>query len=102
MIARGGICDDFSVMIPFDRVVGIDKHRSDISRMIDNEHGTHIFAIKKLVLRPGCLGELHMARDKQMDSMLLVSDKLMEALSGTGQDSCFSSVDEYNEFLTSI
>lgn len=100
---RGGeTCDDFFVMIPFDRVIGIDKHKSEIRRMIENEHGTHIFSIKKLVLLPDCLGDLHLARDKQMDSMLLVSDALKEALSATGQDSPFYSVEEYNDQFTSI
>lgn len=102
IIARGEVCDDFSVMIPFDRVTGIDKHRSDIRRMIENEHGTHIFSIKKLVLVPDCLGDLHLARDKQMDSMLFVSDELKEALAATGQDSPFYSVEEYNERFTWI
>ena len=102
IIARGETCDDFFVMIPFDRVIGIDKHRSEIRRMIENEHGTHIFSIKKLVLLPDCLGGLHLARDKQMSSMLLVSDELKEALSATGQDSPFYSVDQYNEWFTSV
>lgn len=99
IIARGENCDDFSVLIPFDRVIGIDKRRSEIQRIIENEHGTHIFSIKKLVLLPECLGNLHLARDKQMDSMLFVSNELKEALSATGQDSCFYSVDEYNELF---
>lgn len=100
IMARGEICDDFSVMIPFDRVVGIDKQNSEIRRMVVNEHGTHIFSIKKLVLLPGCLGNLHLARDKQMDSMLLVSDDLRNSLAATGQESPFYTVEEYNERFT--
>lgn len=100
IIARGEICDDFSVMIPFDRVLGIDKHRSAIRRMIENEHGTHIFSINKLVLISDCLGKFHLARDRQMDSMLFVSDELKDALSATGQNSCFYSVDDYNQLFT--
>ena len=102
IIARGEICDDFSVMIPFDRVIGIDKHKSEIRRLIENEHGTHIFSIKKLVLMPDSLGNLHLARDRQMDSMLLVSDDLRNALAATGQDSPFYTVDEYNERFTRL
>lgn len=102
IVARGETCDDFSVMIPFDRVIGVDKNKSDIRRMIVNEHGTHIFSVKRLVLLPNCLGRLHLARDKQMDSMLLVSDDLRNALASTGQDSPFYTVDEYNEELTGL
>lgn len=100
IIARGETCDDYSVMIPFDRVVGIDKQNSEIRRMIENERGVHIFSIKKLVLKQNCLGSLHLARDVQMSSLLLVSDELKEALSATGQDSCFYSIDEYNKEFT--
>jgi hypothetical protein len=89
LTARGEICDDFLLMVPFDRVFGVDKNRSELTNFIENEHGTFIFGAKKLVLLPNCLGTLHLARDKQMGSLLLVSDELKEALSATGQDSVF-------------
>lgn len=96
LTARGKICDDFFVVLPFDRVIGIDKHRSAVSDMIENEHGTHIFSVEKLVLLPDCLGRLHLARDEQKSSMLYVSDELRNALAATGQDSPFYTVEEYN------
>ncbi len=96
IMARGQACDDFFVMIPFDRVIGIDKHRSAISSMIENKHGTHIFSFDKLVLLPNCLGGLHLARDKQAVTMLYVSDELKNALSATGPSNPFYTVGEYN------
>lgn len=57
--------------------------------MIENEHGTDIFSIKKFALVPDCLGRRYLAPDTQMDSMLSVSDVLKGALFATGQDSCF-------------
>ena len=93
---RGQLCDDFFVMLPFERVVGIDKNRSAISSMIENEHGTHIFSVEKLVLLPNCLGRLHLARDNQAVTFLYVSDELRNALTATGQDSPFYTVEEYN------
>jgi hypothetical protein len=102
LTARGKPNDDFFVVLPFDRVIGIDKHRSAISSMIENEHGTHIFSIEKLVLIPNCLGGFHLARDKQKDSMLYVSDELRDALVETGQDSPFYTVEEYNREHSSV
>lgn len=102
IIARGEICDDFSVMIPFDQVVSVDKEKTEFRRVLKNEHGTHIFSVKKLVLLPDCLGPLHIARDREMWSLVLISDELKEALSATGQDSPFYSVDQFNEEFTWI
>jgi hypothetical protein len=89
LIARNQICDDFMLMLPFDRIIGIDKHRPDLKSFVENEHGTLIFGVRKLVLLPNCLGSCHLAKDKQMESLLLVSDDLKNALSATGQDSVF-------------
>jgi hypothetical protein len=89
LIARGEICDDFLLMVPFDRVVGIDRHRSELGQFVENEHGFFILTVKKIVLLPDCLGTCHLARDTQMTSLMLVSDELKEALSATGQDSVF-------------
>lgn len=94
--ARGQPCDDFFVMLPFDRVIGIDKHRSAISDMLETEQGTKIFGIEKVVLLPNCLGGLHLARDNQAVTFLYVSDELRNALAATGQDSPFYTVEEYN------
>ena len=96
LTAQSKVSEDYYAMLVFDRVIGIDKHRSLISLMDDNENGTHIYSIQKVVLVPDCLGHLHLARDKQSGTMLYVSDELRNALSETGQDSPFYTVDEYN------
>lgn len=89
LIAKNQICEDFMLMLPFDRIMAIDKSRSDLKSFVENDHGTFIFGLRKLVLHPNCLGSFHLAKDKQMESLLLVSDELKEALSATGQDSVF-------------
>ena len=95
--AKGGVLDIFSVLLPFDRVVAIDRQKSHISNMVENVHGTFIYSVKKLALLPNCLNGHHLARDAQMRHLLLISNELKEALSATGQDDPFYTVDEYNE-----
>ncbi len=99
LIARGETYDDFLHMVPFDRVACIDRNRSELTNYRENEHGFMIFAARKIVLLPDCLGTCHLARDKQMNSLMLVSDQLKEALSATGQDSVFYRPEEFSSFL---
>jgi len=89
LVARGEVCDDFWWMIPFDRVSCIDKKKSEITSKIEQPNRTIIFGVRKFVHLSNCLGKLHLARDSQMSSHLLVSEELKNALSATGQDSVF-------------
>lgn len=89
LIARGEVCDDFMWIIPFDRVSCIDIERSDITRKLETSDRTLIFGARRIVHRPNCLGAIHLARDSQMKSHLLVSEELKNALAATGQDSVF-------------
>ena len=89
LIARGEICDDYMWIIPFDRVTCIDKHKSVVTRKHETPNGTLIFGVHSIVHFPDCLGNLHLARDSQMRSHIVISDELKEALSATGQDSPF-------------
>jgi hypothetical protein len=89
LIARGEVCDDYFWPIVMDRVYCIDPKKSEITRQLRDEKRFFIFGVKKFVHVPGCLGELHLARDARMDSHLLVSDELKDALSATGEDSMF-------------
>jgi hypothetical protein len=89
LIARGEVCDDYFWPIVMDRVFCIDPEKSTITRQLKDETRFFIFGVSKFVHIPGCLGKLHLARDVRMDSHLLVSDKLKEALSATGEDSMF-------------
>jgi hypothetical protein len=89
LIARGEICDDFMWVIPFDRVYSIDKQKSDITQKRELPDRTLIYGVRTFVHLPDCLGRLHLARDEEMPTHMLVSDELKEALSATGQDSPF-------------
>lgn len=89
LIARGEICDDFMYAIPFDRRLCIDAKRSNVGRKIEKEDLTLIFSVNTIVHHPNCLQGSHMARDLQINTHLVVSDELREALAATGEDSVF-------------
>jgi hypothetical protein len=89
LIARGEVCYDFFWPIVMDRVFCIDPEKSDITQKLRKGEKLLIFGVKKFVHIPGCLGKLHLARDARMNTHLLVSDELKEALSATGEDSMF-------------
>jgi hypothetical protein len=89
LIARGEVCDDYFWPIVMDQVFCIDPKRSVITRQFKDETRFFIFGVSKFVHIPGCMGKLHLARDARMNSHLLVSNELKEALSATGQSSMF-------------
>ena len=89
LIARGEICDDYFWPIVMDRVFCIDPERSEITRKVQDETRFIILGVRKFVHLPDCLGALHLARDARMDSHLVISDELKEALSATGEASMF-------------
>ena len=94
LIARGEICDDYSWVIPFDRVRCIDLTRSDIGEggkvtSLKDSSLTLVFNVRKYVHKPGCLGDKNLARDEQDAPHLVISDELKEALAATGEDSMF-------------
>ena len=89
LIARGEICDDYMWVIPFDRVTCIDKDKSVVTRKHETPNRTLIFGVHSIVHFPDCLGNLHLARDTQRSSHMVISDELKIALSATGQDSPF-------------
>jgi len=89
LIARGEVCDDYFWPIVMDRVFCIDPERSEITRKLQDETRFIIFGVRKFVHIPDCLGSLHLARDARMNSHLLVSDELKEALAATGEGSMF-------------
>jgi hypothetical protein len=89
LIAGGEICDNYMWVIPFDRVTCIDLNKSNVVRKIERDDLTMIFLVKDIVHYPNCLGGLHLARDRQKETHLLVSDELKEALSATGETGAF-------------
>jgi hypothetical protein len=89
LIARGQICDDFMYAIPFDRRLCIDVARSNVGRKVEKEDLTIIFTVRDIVHHENCLDGIHMARDLQLTSHLVISNELKVALSATGEDSVF-------------
>lgn len=89
LIARGEICDDYFWPIVMDRVYCIDPERSEITQKLQKRDRLIIFGVRKFVHIPDCMGKLHLARDARMNSHLLVSNELKDALSATGEDSMF-------------
>jgi hypothetical protein len=89
LIARGEVCDDYTWVIPFDRVNCIDMKKSDISRTLEKNGKTMIFGVRKFIHIEGCLGSRHLARDEQLRDHVVVSDQLMQALAATGERSMF-------------
>ena len=95
LIARGEICDDFKWVIPFDRVRCIDLEKSRYRNRIDKPGISYVFSLDSMVLKPGCMGPLHLARDEQDTTALYVSNELRNALATTGEDSMFYRPEEY-------
>ena len=89
LIARGEVCDSFNWLIPFDRVRCIDAKKSEVISKVEREHITLIYSVGNIVYVPKCLGTLHLARDEQMPTQMLISDELKAALCETGEDSAF-------------
>ena len=89
LTARGEICDDFMWVVPFDRVECIDTQKSKFTTIDKNEERTWYFGLEKVVHKPGCMKGLHIARDTHVNSHLLISDELRDALAATGEDSMF-------------
>jgi hypothetical protein len=100
LIAHGEICDDFMFVIPFDRVLCIDVVKSEVTHKIEKPEITLIFAIKKFVHLPNCLGQLHLARDPQLEAHMVLSDKLRDALAATGESSMFRRPKDAESFGT--
>jgi hypothetical protein len=89
LIARGEVYDDFKWVIPFDRVECLDVDKSRFTVVDHNASPTIYIGLEKVVHRPNCMGNLHLARDIHDTSHLLVSEALKDALAATGEDSMF-------------
>jgi hypothetical protein len=87
--AKGEACDDFSWVIPLDKVECLDLERSVINRKIVRSDETIVFGVKEVVHKENCLGNIHLAKDIHWVGHLVLSDVLKDALSTTGQTSVF-------------
>jgi hypothetical protein len=94
LVARGEVCDDYYWPIVMDRVVCIDPERSVVTRQLKDESRFFIFGVSKFIHFPECMGNRHLCRDARMESHLLVSDELKEALAATGENSMFYRPDD--------
>jgi hypothetical protein len=94
LIARGDVCDNFMWVIPFDRVICVDAEQSEVTRGIQKPDRTIIYGVRKVIHKSDCLGSLHLARDKQMKSQMLVSSELRDALAATGEYDMFYKPEE--------
>jgi hypothetical protein len=81
--------DEFSWVIPFDRVNCIDLQKSKFSSKIETDATTLIFGVQQVRHLKNCLGNVHLARDTHDIGHLLISDQLKNALSETGEESMF-------------
>jgi len=93
--ARGKVCDDFKWVIPFDRVRCIDPDKSEYGGRTDKPDISYVYFLMRIVLKPGCMGDIHIARDEQAETILLVSDALRDALAATGEDGMFYRPENY-------
>jgi hypothetical protein len=94
LIARGEVCDDFMWVIPFDHIRCIDPNKSDVRSKIERPDITLIFSVENIVHYQNCLGGLHMVRDEQLSTHMVISDELKNALAATGESSMFYQPDD--------
>jgi hypothetical protein len=87
--ARGGVCRRFSWVIPFSRVRCIDPLRSDVTIKEEKPTITYILDANYYVHLENCLGALHLARDEQQKTHIVLSAELRNALAATGESSMF-------------
>jgi hypothetical protein len=98
LFARDGVTDEFSWVIPFDRAECIDIKKSEITNKIEKPGLFYVLNMKTFYHVPGCLCGKHIARDKHMESHLVVSDTLKEALCTTGQCDVFRKPEDMSDY----
>jgi hypothetical protein len=86
---HGKTYDNFKWVIPFDRLECIDVEKSRFTTIDRTVNPPIYLGLKKVIHRPGGIGKLHIARDVNLESHLLVSDELRDALAATGGSSMF-------------
>jgi hypothetical protein len=87
LVAKDGESEDYSWVIPFDRAACIDLKKT----VFVDRDPTYLseIHIKRYAHKPGCLGSMHLARDINLKTHLVISDELKNALSATGEDVWF-------------
>lgn len=102
LFAVDGVTDEFSWVIPFDRVKCIDVEKSEITDKIEKPSVFRIMHMNRFYHVPGCLGDKHLARDLRLNRHLLVSDALREALCATGQCDVFHRAEDLPNYYAGL
>lgn len=89
LVARDGISQKFCWVLQFSRVRCIDPERSDVVSKVEKPHITFVISCNYYAHHKNCLGRLHLARDEQKLTHIVVSDALRDALAATGESSMF-------------
>jgi hypothetical protein len=84
---RNGTTRKFSWVVCFDEVECIDAKKSKIRWQ--NKRSKIVDEIDEFVHVNGCLGELHIARDKLDAKHIVISEELHDALADTGESAMF-------------
>jgi hypothetical protein len=79
--AQDGESDNFFILNPASKIVGIDRDKSSFNFVPGTQK---IMSFKRLSYINDCLGSHMLARDADYLSHLLVSDELVELLKGRG------------------
>lgn len=87
--APDGYTEEYSWVLPFDKVLCIDRANSIIPKLVDYGESINIMQIDRVVHFPRCMGGFHLARDAQMRRHIVVSDELRDALAATGEEVVF-------------
>ncbi|WP_425373502.1 imm11 family protein [Mesorhizobium hawassense] len=102
LVARDGVTQKFSWVLPLGRVRCIDPERSDVTSKIERSGVTHIISCSYYVHHENCLRGLHLARDEQQLNHIVVSQELRDALAATGESSMFFRPEDIPSFLRRI
>ena len=89
LVGRDGVSRKFSWVVPLSLVRCIDPERSNVLIKEEKPNITLIFFCDYYVHHENCLNSLHLARDEQQSTHLVLSDQLRDALAATGESSMF-------------
>jgi hypothetical protein len=84
---RNGTTRKFSWVVCFNEVECIDPNKSKIRWL--NKRTKTVRDVDEFVHVNGCLGKLHIARDKLDAKHIVISDELHDALAETGESAMF-------------
>lgn len=87
--ARGEVSHDFFGVIALNVFPCLDLKKSKITDGMEGKGGYIVWSGGPWVFKEDCLAGAHLVRDFNKSSLLIVSDKLRDALVATGQEYLF-------------